>query len=76
MRRLVEAGGHVRVVAMTPEQIELESAARLRPGQCVDVAVGAGGAATRQVRSAFVVSWAVVRLGKEGPVYRGICRWQ
>ena len=64
-----------RVVQETPEGVRLESAARLRPGHRVELVDEEGSAGTAGVRNALVCSWAIQRLGSNGPVYGGFCRW-
>jgi hypothetical protein len=67
-RRRCVVGRDVRVVDVRPGEVEIESALRLRPGAVIDVH-------DEGVRPAVVVSWAVTRLGSDGTVYRGRCRW-
>ncbi len=66
-RRCV-VGRDVGIVSETMDEVWLEGAVRLRPGMVV-VVVGEGS------RSATVVTWMVSRLGQEGTVYAGRCRW-
>jgi hypothetical protein len=74
--RRIQAGARARVVAQTSEVVELESPVRLRPGQSVEVVLDRCAPPDVHGRAACVVTWAVSRLGKDGPMYRGICRWQ
>jgi hypothetical protein len=46
----------------------------LRPGEVI-VLAEVPSPEGRQERRARVEGWAVVELGKEGTVYRGVCRW-
>ena len=76
MTRRIQAGAHVRVIRETHDGVELESASRLRPGQHVDLVLDHSAVTDASARAALVVSWSVARLGKDGPVYRGLCRWR
>jgi hypothetical protein len=76
MSRRMQAGERMRVVSERGDLVELESAARLRPGQCIELVLDRSAPPESAGRSAWVVTWCVARLGKEGPVYRGLCRWQ
>lgn len=71
----VHLGRHLRVVSETSEGVCLEGAARLRPGQVVDLVMSTGETAVR-VRRANVVSWSVARVGNDGLTYSGHCQWQ
>jgi hypothetical protein len=62
----------VTLVASLPEGVELEGALRLRPGREIDLVLSADPPETRQ---AVVWTWCLVRVGSEGPVFRGVCRW-
>jgi hypothetical protein len=76
VRRRILIGLRTRVLSETPEGLRIESVTRLRPGQLVDVARRHGGNEASITRSACVESWAIVKLGSDGPVYQGLCRWQ
>lgn len=67
-RRRCVVGRDVQVVDVRAEEVEIESMLRLCPGAVIDVHDG-------HTRMATVLSWAVTRLGSEGTVYRGRCRW-
>lgn len=67
-RRRCVVGRDIRVVEVRTEEVDIESALRLRPGSVIDVHDGS-------TRAATVVTWAVTRLGSDGTVYRGKCRW-
>jgi hypothetical protein len=67
-RRRCVVGRDIRVIDMRPGEVEIESALRLRPGAVIDVHDG-------WTRTATVMTWAVTRLGSEGTVYAGKCRW-
>jgi len=71
--RLLHLGRQVRVLEETTADAQLEGAIQLRPGQLVEL-VGDG--RNGSTRVGLIVSWSVARLGKEGPMYRGVCRWQ
>ena len=67
-RRRCVVGRDVWIVSEAIDEVWLEGAVRLRPGMVVElVAEGS--------RTAVVLTWLVSRLGKEGTVYRGRCRW-
>jgi len=75
-RQRVRIGRDVRVVSEGPGVVELEGPARLSPGRPVDIVLTPPSAtASGPVRTALVWSWSVVRVGRTGAVYRGICRW-
>jgi hypothetical protein len=74
-RRLV-VGRHLRLISETPDGLHLEGLTRLQPGQTVELVSLTAPNGESIVRSAFVLSWSVAALGKEGPTYRGHCRWQ
>lgn len=61
-------GRDIRVIDTRPGEVEIESTLRLRPGAVIDVHDGS-------IRTATVITWAVTRLGSEGTVYGGKCRW-
>lgn len=67
-------GRDLLAISLTGEGAWLEGRHRLRPGRVVELAdvPSTDGPETRR---AMVESWAVARLGKNGPVYRGNCRW-
>lgn len=67
-RRRCVVGRDIQVVAVRSGEVEIESLLRLRPGAVIDVDDG-------RSRAATVVTWAVTRLGSEGTVYGGKCRW-
>lgn len=67
-RRRCVVGRDIRVVEVRPGEVEIESALRLHPGSVIDVHDG-------RTRTATVVTWAVTRLGSDGTVYGGKCRW-
>jgi len=56
------------------EGVSLEGYQRLRPGQLVTLTHGRGGDGGDE-RSARVHSWYVARMGKNGTLYRGECKW-
>lgn len=67
-------GRDLMPIDLSPEAVCLEGKHRLRPGHVIELA---DVPSTRglEPRQAMVESWAVARLGKNGPVYRGTCRW-
>lgn len=67
-RRRCVIGRDVTIVTETEQDVQLEGAIRLRPGSVIDVC-------DHRTRAAHVGAWMVARLGKDGPVYRGVCRW-
>jgi hypothetical protein len=67
-RRRCVVGRDVCIVSESIEEVSLEGAVRLRPGMVIEV-VG------HNSRSAVVLTWLVSRLGKDGTVYTGRCRW-
>ncbi len=56
------------------EQGRLEGREVLRPGEVIVLADVPSPLGPTE-RRARVESWAVVELGKNGTVYRGVCRW-
>jgi hypothetical protein len=75
-RQRVRVGRDVRVVSDGPDGVELEGPARLAPGRPVDIVLAApAGVSAPPVRTALVWSWSVVRVGRAGATYRGLCRW-
>jgi hypothetical protein len=74
--RRIQLGRQVHILEETSDGLHLEGVARLRPGQLIELAPMPGAESSPAVRNAWVVSWSVARLGKEGPTYRGLCRWQ
>jgi hypothetical protein len=68
-------GRDLHVTAELADGVDLEGRARLRPGLIVDLVWPAGPSAGGRVRRARVWSWTVVRLGRDGPHYRGHCHW-
>lgn len=67
-RRCV-VGRDVVIVAEGLNEVCIEGRIRLRPGTHIELCNG-------DVRLAFVSTWLIVGLGKGGPVYRGVCRWE
>jgi hypothetical protein len=74
MVRRLRLNQHLRVVSETKQELQLESPVRLRPGQVIELVWPHG--AEERCRRAFVLTWSVTRLGKEGPTYGGRCHWQ
>jgi hypothetical protein len=72
--RRYQVGRDLRAVAVSDEEVCLEGRPRLRPGQVIVLAPvsASGGCEERQAR---VQSWFVARVGKDGALYRGVCRW-
>lgn len=71
----VHVGRDVRNLGERPGGIELEGTTRLRPGRDIEIMLPTP-AGTQVVRRAVVWSWAVVAVGRNGPVFRGICHWE
>jgi len=67
-RRRIVVGRDITILHETAVEVEIESVLRLRPGSVIDVC-------DHRTRVAHVGAWMVARLGKDGPVYRGVCRW-
>jgi hypothetical protein len=76
-RSRVYVGRDVNVVNESPNGVELEGAARLRPGRDVEIIFNDGGRARAgvTVKTAVVWTWALVGVGRNGPTFRGLCRW-
>jgi len=68
----VSLGRDAYLVAQSPEGLEIEGTARLRPGNVVEIAGFGDGTAGRR---AVVWTWSLRRWGNAGPLYRGFCRW-
>lgn len=71
-RSRIALGRDLRLISADEGVLWLESVVRLRPGQSVEL-IGSwplpvGGERAR------VVNWRVIRLGAEGPIYRGCLR--
>jgi hypothetical protein len=75
MRTRIQVDTDARVIGETPDGLQLESVARLRPGQFVDLVLDRQRTSDGSSRRACVMSWSVSRLGGEGTVYHGTCRW-
>ena len=67
-------GRDLMATDLTVEAVWLEGKHRLRPGRVVELA-DVPSAQGPQQRQAMVESWVVASLGKNGPAYRGKCRW-
>jgi len=67
-------GRDLTVVIEREDGVEIEGRGRLRPGRDIEL-VRAGGAAA-EVRRAEILSWRVVRIGSDGVLFRGFCRWR
>jgi len=75
-RQRVRIGRDVRVVAERPDGLELEGLARLAPGRAIDIVLAGGeGGGQEAVKPALVRSWYVIRVGRTGATYRGVCCW-
>jgi hypothetical protein len=75
-RQRVRIGRDVRVISEASDTVELEGPARLAPGRPVDIVLTPPSAtAPGPVKTALVWSWSVVRVGRAGAIYRGVCRW-
>lgn len=71
MRARLQLGRDARVLREDEDEVELESTARLAPGRAV-LMFRTG---NDEGRVAVVCGWRLVRVGSQGPVYRGCCRW-
>lgn len=71
----VAIGRDVNAILEREDGIELEGRARLRPGHDVDIVMVSTHAASPTVRRAVVWCWYVKRLGRDGPIFRGVCHW-
>jgi hypothetical protein len=71
----VVLGRDVSLRAETAEGVDLEGAARLRPGRPVEIVREGHPGDLPRVRLALVCSWAVRSLGSAGPTYGGFCQW-
>ena len=68
----------MHVLEETADGLHLEGRTRLHAGEVIEFMAGPDAPldGNRPGRHAYVLSWSVARLGKEGPTYRGRCRWQ
>lgn len=66
-------GHNARFVEATIRGIRVESSVRLRPGHLVEIQDDRR--VEGRVRRACVASWAVARLGSDGPTFSGVCEW-
>lgn len=67
-RRRCVVGRDVVVIEQSEREVYIEGRVRLRPGGYIELC-------DEGTRVAYVSTWMVARLGRDGPVYRGICRW-
>jgi hypothetical protein len=72
--RRYRVGRDLVPIELGPDVGCLEGRHILRPGQVIAL-TGVPAAGGPEERRARVESWAVVELGREGTVYRGVCRW-
>ena len=72
--RRYRVGPDLTPIELTKDDGCLEGRQILRPGQVI-VLAGVPSLLGFEERRALVESWAVVRLGRDGTVYRGVCRW-
>ena len=75
MRRRVQIGRDVLILTELDDGVEMEGAVRLRPGDQMEVVWPGTGDQAPVVRSAFLWTWAVTRLGSGRPIYTGFCEW-
>lgn len=61
-------------VDLTAEAAFLEGRHRLRPGRVIELA-NVPSVHGPEHRKAMVESWTIARVGRNGPVYQGVCRW-
>ena len=71
-RNRIALGRELRLISADSDILWLESVVRLRPGQSVEL-LGTW-PLPPACRRARVVAWRLVRLGGEGPIYRGCLR--
>lgn len=71
-RSRLRLGRDLRLVSVAERVLWLEGAIRLRPGQAVEL-IGAWPSPIVEPRGR-VVHWRIIRLGHEGPIYRGCVR--
>ena len=71
-RNRLALGRELRLISADEDVLWLESGMRLRPGQSVEL-IGSWPLPVGDSR-ARVVHWRVIRLGAEGPIYRGCLR--
>lgn len=71
-RNRLALGRDLRLVSADADVVWLESVVRLRPGQSVEL-IGQWPLAAGHSH-ARVVTWRVIRLCAEGPIYRGCLR--
>ena len=69
----IVVGRDLRVMAELEGGVDLEGRARLRPGLIVDLVWPSG--SRPKMRRVRVWTWSIARLGRDGPLYRGHCRW-
>ena len=67
-------GRDLTAITLTAEAAWLEGRHRLGPGRVVELS-NVPCAHGPQTRHAMVESWELASLGRNGPVYRGKCRW-
>jgi hypothetical protein len=72
-RSRLTLGRDLRLLSADEGVLWLEGAIRLRPGQVVEL-IGSWPAGILEPR-ARVVNWRVIKIGKEGPIYRGCVRF-
>jgi len=72
--RRYRIGRDLVTIELCADRALLEGAHRLRPGEIVAL-VDVPSLQGVEEREATVESWAVARLGNNGTVYRGVCRW-
>ena len=71
--RRFEVNSHLQIISETADGIHIESPARLRPGQIIEIVWPDAG--RERGRRLCVSTWAIAKLGSEGPTYGGCCRW-
>lgn len=68
-------GRELVAIDTSVDEVVLEGRHRLRPGHLVQLS-GVPVAHGVRAGEAMVECWAIARLGSDGPVYRGRCRWR
>ena len=73
--RRLQVGRDLQIMTESADGVDLEGRTRLRPGLIVELVWPAPGSAPVRITRVCVWSWSVARLGRDGPLYRGHCRW-
>jgi hypothetical protein len=68
-------GGEMQVVGEDDCGVTISGPLRLCPGRDVDLISGWVPGQESAIRRALVWNWRLTRVGSDGPVYEGYCRW-